>query len=230
MMRAGHKFVVKVGIQEAFEARQAIRAAVRGQRDVHKIAPVVIDNGKIAEDFAGGEHEAGAQFVRANLEAKILRFATADGALRVRWHGVKAAAFFVFVDLAAKKFGQGAREFGAAKMGNDFGFGQRGRFLEGARGDAVFDVRFRARKRRESTFQDVAAPMRKAHPAVCRGRHGPDRVNLFVFALEADDAEGGAHACNLGNEQFGHEATPPELRRGFADFWRDEMRWRISTA
>src|SRR6266481_10009898 len=72
--------------------------------------------------------------------------------------------------------------------------------------------------------------MRKVHPAVCRGRHGPDRVNLFVFALKADDAKGRAHARDFGNEQFGHEAGPADLRRGFASFWRDEMRWRISTA
>ena len=123
MVRAGHDLVVKVGIQEAFEARQAIRAAVRGQRGVHKIAPVVIDDGKIAEDFAGGEQEAGAQFVRTQLESKILRFAAADGALGFRWHGEKAAAFFVFVDLATEKFGQRAGEFRAAKIGNDFGLG-----------------------------------------------------------------------------------------------------------
>jgi len=115
MMRAGHDFVVKVGIQEAFEARQAIRAAVRGQRGVHKIAPIVIDGRQITEDLAGGQHEAAAQFVRVNLQAKILRFAAADGALGLRWHGVKAAAFFVFVDLAAKKLGQRAGEFRAAK-------------------------------------------------------------------------------------------------------------------
>ena len=109
----------------------------------------MIDGRKITEDLAGGQHEAAAQFVRANLQAKILRFAAADGALGFRWHGVKAAAFFVFVDLASKKLRQGAGEFRAAKKRNDFGFGQRGRFLEGARGDAVFDVRFRAGERRE---------------------------------------------------------------------------------
>ncbi len=230
MVRAGHDFVVKVGIQEAFEARQAIRTAVRGQRGVHKIAPVVIDGGKIAENFAGGEHKAGSQFVRANFEAKILRFAAADGALGFRWHGVKAAAFFVFVDLAAKKLGQRVGEFRAAKKRNDFGLGQRGRFLEGARGDTVLNVRFRAGKGRERKFQDVAALMRKVYPAVCRGRHGPDRMNPVVFALEADDAEGRAHACDFGNEQLGQEALPTDLRRGFTGFRRGETRWRISTA
>ena len=121
MVRARHDLVVKVGIQEAFEARQPIRATVRRQRGVYKIAPVVIDGGKIAQDFAGGEHEAGAQLVGANLEAKILRFAAADGALGFRRHSVEAAAFLVFVDLAAKKFRQRAGEFRAAKKKNDFG-------------------------------------------------------------------------------------------------------------
>ncbi len=83
----------------------------------------MINDWKIAEDFAGGEHEAGAQFVRAELDAKILRFAAANGALGFRWRGVKAAAFFVFMDLAAEKFGQGAGEFRAAKIGDDFGLG-----------------------------------------------------------------------------------------------------------
>ena len=106
MMRAGQDLVVKERIQKAFEARQAICAAVRGERGVHKIAPIAIDDGKIAEDFAGRQHETGAQFVRADLETKIPGFATADGALGFRWHGVKAAAFFVFVDLTAENSGK----------------------------------------------------------------------------------------------------------------------------
>src|SRR5712692_5899446 len=91
-------------------------------------------------------------------------------------------------------------------------------------------MRFRSGKGCEGAFKDVAAVMRKVHPAVCRGRHGADRLNFLLFALEADDAKGRAHARNFGNEQFGHEITPTDLRRGFASFWRDEMRWRISTA
>ena len=63
MMRAGHDFIVKIGIQEAFQAGQAVGAAVGGERGVHKIAPVVIDGGKIAEDFAG---------VPDNVTAKIV--------------------------------------------------------------------------------------------------------------------------------------------------------------
>jgi hypothetical protein len=55
-------------------------------------------------------------------------------------------------------------------------------------------------------------------------------LNLFLLALQADNAKGRAHARNFGNEQFGHEATSSDLRRGFAGLWRDEMRWRISTA
>src|SRR5260370_17682433 len=65
MMGTRHNLVMEMRIQEAFEARQAIRAAVRGERGVHKIAPVVINDRKITEDFAGREHKAGAQFVRS---------------------------------------------------------------------------------------------------------------------------------------------------------------------
>src|SRR5258708_30320802 len=230
MMRAGQDLVVEERIQEALEARPAIRAAVRGQRGIHKIAPIAIDNGKIAEDFAGRQHETGAQFVRADLETKIPGFATADGAWGFGWRGVETAAFLVFVDLAAEELGQRGGELRASKIRNDFGLGYRGRFLAVACGGAVFDVRFRAGKWRQRKFQDVAALMRKIQPAVSSGRHGPDRVNLFVFALEADDAKGRAHARNFGNEKFGHEARPADLRRGLASFCDDETRWRITTA
>src|SRR5260370_27477136 len=106
MMRAGQDLVVEERIQKALEARQAIRAAVRGQRAVLKIAPIAIDNGKIAEDFAGRQHETGAQFARAALETKNPGFATAAAAVGFGWHGVETAAFLVFVDLAAEELGQ----------------------------------------------------------------------------------------------------------------------------
>src|SRR5260370_2307867 len=102
MMRTRHNLVMEMRIQEAFEARQAIRAAVRGERGVHKIAPVVINDRKITEDFAGREHKAGAQFVRAEFKTKILRFAAADRALGFRLHGVNAPPFFLFIYLTPK--------------------------------------------------------------------------------------------------------------------------------
>src|SRR5258708_15899796 len=94
MMRTRHNLVMEMRVQKAFEARQAIRAAVQGERGVHKIAPVVIDDGKIAEDFAGGENKAGAKFVRPGLEAKILPFAPPHGPLRFCSHSATSPSFF----------------------------------------------------------------------------------------------------------------------------------------
>src|SRR5713226_10114898 len=90
-------------------------------------------------------------------------------------------------------------------------------------------MRCRARKWRKGKVEDVAALRRKVYPAVCRGRQGPDRLNLCVFALEADDAKGRAHARDFRDEQFGHGVARGFLRRGFVRFACCEMRWRIST-
>ena len=91
-------------------------------------------------------------------------------------------------------------------------------------------MRFGSGKGREGAFEDVAALVREVLPAIGERGHRPDRLNFFLLALQADDAKGRAHARNFGNEQFGHEAGPIDLCRGFAGFWRDETRWRISTA
>src|SRR5229473_4260606 len=91
-------------------------------------------------------------------------------------------------------------------------------------------MRFGSGKGRKGTFEDVAAMVREVLPAIGERGNRPDRLNFFLLALEADDAKGRAHTRDFGNEQFGHEATRTDLRRGFAGFWRDEMRWRISTA
>ena len=91
-------------------------------------------------------------------------------------------------------------------------------------------MRFGSGKGRKGTFEDVAAMVREVLPAIGERGNRPDRLNFFLLALEADDAKGRAHTRNFGNEQFGHEAGPTDLRRGFAGFWGDEVRWRISTA
>jgi hypothetical protein len=91
-------------------------------------------------------------------------------------------------------------------------------------------MRFPSGKGCQGAFEDVAAMVWEVLPAIGKCGHRPDRLNFFLLALQADDAKGRAHARNFGNEQFGHEATSSDLRRGFAGLWRDEMRWRISTA
>ncbi len=79
-------------------------------------------------------------------------------------------------------------------------------------------MRFGSGKGRKGTFEDVAAMVREVLPAIGERGNRPDRLNFFLLALEADDAKGRAHTRNLGNEQFGHEAGPTDLRRGFAGF------------
>ena len=91
-------------------------------------------------------------------------------------------------------------------------------------------MRFGSGRGYEGAFKDVAALVREVFPAIGERGNRPERLNFFMFALQADDAKGRAHARIFGDEQFGHEATSPDLRRGFAGFWGDEMRWRISTA
>ncbi len=74
----------------------------------------------------------------------------------------------------------------------------------------------------------VSQPPPKRRPGPSEARKMGRRSWRACFAalpvLQADDAKGRAHARSFGDEQFGHEATPPDLRRGFAGFWRDKMR------
>src|SRR5690242_10593325 len=51
MMRTRHDLVMKLGIQETFEARGAIRSATGTKSGVRKIKPIAVDDGKISQDF-----------------------------------------------------------------------------------------------------------------------------------------------------------------------------------
>ncbi len=83
-------------------------------------------------------------------------------------------------------------------------------------------MRFRAGKRCEGTFQDVAALMRKVRPAIGEGGHRADRLNLIVLPLETDDAKCRAHARDFRDERFGHGAAASFFRRAFPGFACDE--------
>ena len=229
MMRAGHDLVVKVGIQEAFEARQAIRAAAGRKRGVHKAAPIVVHDGQVAQNFTRGQDKGGAKLIGAKFQPQILCFAAANRTFRFTRNCIETTACLVFVNAALEQIRQRARDFRFAEVSDEFRFGNRGGFLKTAGGDAVFDMGTGSGKRRESTIENVAALMREMQPAMSGRGNGADGFNFVLFALEADDAEGRAHARNFGDEQFAHGAMPADLRRGFAGFWRGEMRCRIST-
>lgn len=110
MMRARHDLVMKMRIQEAFQAGGAIGPAAFGKSGIGEVAPVSVDDGKIAQDFAGWKGEGGAKFIGAKLEAKVLRLAAADGALGFVRIGIEAAAFLVFVNGTAEKIRQALRQ------------------------------------------------------------------------------------------------------------------------
>src|SRR6266496_3453252 len=206
MMRTRHNLVVEKRIQEAFEPVHAIRATTGSERGVDKITPLAVDDRKIAQNFARWKHEGGTKLIGAEFETRILRFATTNRTLCLAWDGVEAAAIFIFLDGATKKLRQGTREFSPAQIGHDLRFRNGGGFLEAARGYAVFDVGPGPGKWCEVTFQDVAAMMGKMDPTIRGRRHRANRVNLFLLALEPDDAKGRAHAGDFRDEQLGHDA------------------------
>src|SRR5207245_6025352 len=107
MMRTKHDLVVEKRIQEAFEAVHAIRAAIGSERGVDKIAPLAVDDRKIAQNFARWKHEGGTKLIGTEFEPKILRLAATNSTLGLVWDGVEAAAIFIFLDGATKKLRQG---------------------------------------------------------------------------------------------------------------------------
>src|SRR6266568_5557388 len=67
MVRARHNFVMKLRTQEAFQPAEAICAALRGERTIHKIEPVAVHDGKIPQDLAGAKHERCAKLAGIKL-------------------------------------------------------------------------------------------------------------------------------------------------------------------
>src|SRR5260370_2499464 len=225
-----HDLVVELRSQEAIEASGTIGDAAGRKRGFDEFAPVAVDNGKIAQGFTGRKREGSAKFVDAKFQPQILRFATADGAFGFVRHREKTAAFFIFVDGAIEKIRQGLRHLCFAEIRDGFRFRNCGRFLEAASRNAVFDVRFRSGKKGKGALEDVAAVKWKVWPAIGECRNGTDRLNVFLLALQPDDAECRAHARNFRDEQFGHGTAPSFFRRGFAGFVCAETRCRISTS
>ena len=132
VVRTRHDLVVELRIQEAIEASGAIGAADRRERSFDEVAPVAVDNRKIAQGSSGRERERGAEFVGAKLQPEILRFATADRALGFVRHREETTTFLVFVDGAVEEIRQGLRHLCFAEKRDGFGFAQCGRSLEAA--------------------------------------------------------------------------------------------------
>ena len=132
VMRTRHDLVVELRIQEAIEASGAIGAADRRERSFDEVAPVAVDNRKIAQGFSGRERERGAEFVGAKLQPEILRFATADRAFGFVRHREETTAFPIFVDGAVEEIRQGLCHLCFAEIRDGIRFGHGGRFLEAA--------------------------------------------------------------------------------------------------
>ena len=132
VMRTGHDLVMESRIQEAIEATGAIGAAARRERGFDEVAPVAVDNRKIAQGFSGRERERGAEFVGAKLQPEILRLTTADRAFGFVRHREETTTLLIFVDGAVEEIRQGLRHFCFAEKRDGFGFAQCGRFLKAA--------------------------------------------------------------------------------------------------
>ena len=224
MMRTGHDLVVKIGIQEAFEASNLVGAAAGSEGGIHKSAPIVVHHGKVTQNLARRQSQSGTKLIGAKFQTQILCFASANRTLGFAQNRKETAAGLVFVNPAPEQIGQGARDLRLAEVGDNFGLGNRGGLLKAGSGHAVFDMGAGRGKRRKRAIQNIAAPMRETQPAMAARGDGADRLNAILFALEPDDAEGRAHARNFGDEQSAHVTTPAGLRRGFAGFWGDTMR------
>ena len=224
MMRAGHDLVMKMGIQEAFEASNLVGAAAGSESGIHKAAPIVIHDGQVAQDLARRQTQSGAQLIGAKFQPQILCFASANRTLGFARNRIETAASLVFVNAAPEQIRQGARDLRLAEVGDNFGLGNRRGLLKTGSGHAVLNMGAGRGKRCKRAIQNIAAPMRETQPAMAARGDGADRLNAILFALEPDDAEGRAHARNFGDEQSAHVTTPAGLRRGFAGFWGDTMR------
>jgi len=76
-----------------------------------EVAPVAVDNRKIAQGFSGRERERGAEFVGAKLQPEILRLTTADRAFGFVRHREETITLLIFVDGAVEEIRQGLRHF-----------------------------------------------------------------------------------------------------------------------
>jgi len=224
MMRAGQNLVVKMGIQEAFEAGGLVGASVGSECGIHKAAPIVIHHGKVAQNLARRQYQRGAKLIGAKLQPQILCFAPANRTFRFARNRIETTARLIFVNAALEQVRQGARNLRLAEIGDNFGFGNRRGLLEPAGSDAVLDMGAGRGKGRKCAIQNVAALVREMQPAMSGRRDGTYGLNAILFALESDDTKSRAHARNFGNEQLGHGGTLSDLRRGFAGFWCDTMR------
>ena len=126
VMRTRHDLVMKLRIQEAIEASGAISTAARRERGFDEVAPVAVDNGKIAQGFPGRERERGTEFVGAKFQPEILCLATADRAFGFVRHGEETTTFLIFVDGAVEEIRQGLRHLCFAEKRDGFSFAQYG--------------------------------------------------------------------------------------------------------
>src|SRR5213594_1642287 len=108
MMRAGHDLVMKMGIQEAFEASNLVGAAAGSEGGIHKAAPIVIHHGKVAQNLSRRQSQSGTKLIGAKFQTQILCFASANRTLGFARNRKETAAGLVFVNPAPEQIGQGA--------------------------------------------------------------------------------------------------------------------------
>src|SRR5580658_9313334 len=229
VVRAREDLVMELGVEEALEAADAIRALTLGQGGIDEVAPIAVDDGKIAQDLARRKNQSGAKFVCAKLEAKIFGLGSANGAHWFERHRMPPAAIPVFMECAAKKIGQRARDFRPTQKSDDLGFGNSRFLLKATRRDTIFYVRLGAAKRSEFALQHIAAMIGERQPTVGRRGNGTNGTNFAILAMQADDAEGRPHARDFRDKQLVHGMDFGFLRRSFKDCRRAAIRWRIST-
>src|ERR1700693_3096574 len=126
VMRTRHDLVVELRIQEAIEASGAMGAAARRERGFDEVAPVAVDNRKIAQGFSGRERERGAEFVGAKFEPEILCLATTNRAFGCVRQREETTTFLIFVDGAVEEIRQGLRHLCFAEKRDGFSFAQYG--------------------------------------------------------------------------------------------------------
>src|SRR5437773_1872831 len=134
MMRTGHDLVVKIGIQEAFEASNLVGAAAGSEGGIHKSAPIVVHHGKVTQNLARRQSQSGTKLNGANVQAPTLCYASANRALGFVRNRNESAASLVLVDAAREQIGQGARNLRLAEVGDNFGLGNRGGLLKAGSG------------------------------------------------------------------------------------------------
>jgi len=171
VMRTGHDLVMESRIQEAIEATGDWRAA-RRERGFDEVAPVAVDNRKIAQGFSGRERER----ARSSLaQSSSRRFCVSQPQIeRLASCGIaKRPLPFLFSWMGQSK--RSARIAPFLLCGERAVSASRNVTISQSRGlNAIFDMRL-APGRARGAFEDVAALVREVLPAI--GERGTGRID-----------------------------------------------------